>query len=131
MMNPRAQTANRVTRPKASGDSRRRASEGSEGGHRPPECYGRSGPSDQLGRPALFPGALTAVLSGVMPDPGRRTAGIVGGNAADVPSPQPRHAAAPGRVRIVALTKPRIIELLLVTTVPTMVVAARGVPSAG
>lgn len=31
----------------------------------------------------------------------------------------------------VALTKPRIIELLLVTTVPTMVVAARGLPSAG
>jgi protoheme IX farnesyltransferase len=29
----------------------------------------------------------------------------------------------------VSLTKPRIIELLLVTTVPTMVVAARGVPS--
>ena len=28
----------------------------------------------------------------------------------------------------VALTKPRIIELLLVTTVPTMVVAARGMP---
>ncbi len=30
----------------------------------------------------------------------------------------------------VALTKPRIIELLLVTTIPTMVVAARGLPSA-
>src|SRR5438874_10593116 len=29
----------------------------------------------------------------------------------------------------VALTKPRIVELLLVTTVPTMVVAARGLPS--
>jgi protoheme IX farnesyltransferase len=28
-----------------------------------------------------------------------------------------------------ALTKPRIIELLLVTTVPTMIVAARGLPS--
>ncbi len=28
-----------------------------------------------------------------------------------------------------ALTKPRIIELLLVTTVPTMIVAARGIPS--
>jgi protoheme IX farnesyltransferase len=28
-----------------------------------------------------------------------------------------------------ALTKPRIVELLLVTTVPTMVVAARGLPS--
>ena len=31
----------------------------------------------------------------------------------------------------VALTKPRIIELLLVTTLPTMVVAAGGVPPAG
>jgi protoheme IX farnesyltransferase len=31
----------------------------------------------------------------------------------------------------VALTKPRIIELLLVTTLPTMVVAERGIPSVG
>jgi protoheme IX farnesyltransferase len=31
----------------------------------------------------------------------------------------------------VALTKPRIIELLLVTTLPTMVVAARGLPRVG
>ncbi len=31
----------------------------------------------------------------------------------------------------VALTKPRIIELLLVTTVPTMVLAERGMPSLG
>ena len=31
----------------------------------------------------------------------------------------------------VALTKPRIIELLLVTTLPTMIVAQRGLPSAG
>ena len=43
-------------------------------------------------------------------------------------------ALAPARARsrvaaYVALTKPRIIELLLVTTVPTMVVAARGLPS--
>jgi protoheme IX farnesyltransferase len=44
-------------------------------------------------------------------------------------------AAAPAlsrRARVgayVALTKPRIIELLLVTTLPTMVVAERGVPS--
>ena len=30
-----------------------------------------------------------------------------------------------------ALTKPRIIELLLVTTLPTMFVARRGVPSVG
>jgi protoheme IX farnesyltransferase len=32
---------------------------------------------------------------------------------------------------LVALTKPRIIELLLVTTVPTMLLAQRGVPSVG
>jgi len=31
----------------------------------------------------------------------------------------------------VALTKPRIIELLLVTTLPTMIVARRGIPSLG
>jgi heme o synthase len=38
---------------------------------------------------------------------------------------------SPGRPKVlayVALTKPRIIELLLVTTVPTMVVAAKGLP---
>ncbi len=40
-------------------------------------------------------------------------------------SPRSRAAA------YLALTKPRIIELLLVTTVPTMVVAARGLPSLG
>src|SRR6266496_1553335 len=47
-------------------------------------------------------------------------------------------AGARGRrsVRVVgrsllALTKPRIIELLLVTTVPTMMLAARGLPAAG
>ena len=31
----------------------------------------------------------------------------------------------------VALTKPRIIELLLITTIPTMVLAERGWPSLG
>ncbi len=46
--------------------------------------------------------------------------------APDGPRPGPW-----GRVRdYVALTKPRIIELLLVTTVPTMVVAAQGLPDA-
>ena len=46
------------------------------------------------------------------------------------------HAAAEGRgglrdklAAYVALTKPRIIELLLVTTVPTMLLAADGLPS--
>jgi len=49
-------------------------------------------------------------------------------------APVPTAAPAAPRLRsraaaFVALTKPRIIELLLVTTVPTMFVAERGVPS--
>lgn len=43
------------------------------------------------------------------------------------PSPV-RHGAAQRVKAYVALTKPRIIELLLITTVPAMFVAARGVP---
>lgn len=46
----------------------------------------------------------------------------------------PRPGSSPGKLSragsFLALTKPRIIELLLVTTVPTMVVAAGGWPSA-
>jgi protoheme IX farnesyltransferase len=44
--------------------------------------------------------------------PGRRSVRLVGGS-------------------LLALTKPRIIELLLVTTVPTMMLAARGLPAPG
>ncbi len=74
-----------------------------------------------------------------------RAAGIVGGTgvgsargrgrrvARVLTSPQ-ASAAVPRRLLdtlgdYVALTKPRIIELLLVTTVPTMIVAERGLPS--
>src|SRR5262245_37092457 len=49
-----------------------------------------------------------------------------------VGTPAEAPVAATGRSKAaayVALTKPRIIELLLVTTVPTMVVADRGMPS--
>ena len=47
--------------------------------------------------------------------------------APSLPLPSPS-----ARIRsYLALTKPRIVELLLVTTVPTMFVAARGVPSFG
>jgi protoheme IX farnesyltransferase len=51
------------------------------------------------------------------------------------PAPSPGQVAAGRRsVRVIArslflLTKPRIIELLLVTTLPTMLLAARGLPS--
>jgi heme o synthase len=42
------------------------------------------------------------------------------------------HAGTAGRLSAyLALTKPRIVELLLVTTLPTMVLAARGLPHAG
>lgn len=48
------------------------------------------------------------------------------------PPPARRLAALLGVVQAyVALTKPRIIELLLVTTVPTMVLAERGAPPLG
>ncbi len=54
---------------------------------------------------------------------------------AAVPAPRPGPAPVPPPARgrlaaYVALTKPRIIELLLVTTVPAMVLAERGMPSA-
>ena len=53
---------------------------------------------------------------------------------ADPPAVAPATAAGRARGRIgayVALTKPRVIELLLVTTVPTMVLAAGGLPTLG
>jgi protoheme IX farnesyltransferase len=62
----------------------------------------------------------------------RSTVDGSGLGAADLDGPSPASASATSlRDRIsayVALTKPRIIELLLVTTVPAMVLAARGVP---
>ena len=48
----------------------------------------------------------------------------------DVPPSAPEPATRRGRLAAyLALTKPRIIELLLVTTVPAMIVAAQGMPS--
>ena len=43
--------------------------------------------------------------------------------------PLPRSGVLATLRAYVALTKPRIIELLLVTTVPTMIVAQNGLPS--
>jgi protoheme IX farnesyltransferase len=45
------------------------------------------------------------------------------------PEPAPARSARQSATAYFLLTKPRIIELLLVTTVPTMFIAARGVPS--
>jgi len=62
--------------------------------------------------------ALTA-----RPPVGPRTDGVLAPQGPPVPVVQRSKVAA-----YVALTKPRIIELLLVTTVPTMVVAEKGMP---
>jgi len=48
---------------------------------------------------------------------------------AEVKAPEPESGRFATLRAYVALTKPRIIELLLVTTVPTMVLAAGGIPS--
>ncbi|GMA26050.1 protoheme IX farnesyltransferase [Luteimicrobium album] len=56
--------------------------------------------------------------------------GTVGGAGVAPSDPGTRWGRARHRVgSYVALTKPRIIELLLVTTVPTMILAERGFPS--
>ena len=96
---------------------------------------------------------MRANSRGLFPEPGtvgsRRFAGVTGYTAETVrteggtiirrPAPLtvpvreigvqfPRLGAAQVIAAYVALTKPRIIELLLVTTVPSMVLAAGGVP---
>jgi heme o synthase len=59
-------------------------------------------------------------------------AGHGAGPAAGVGAGAGRHRSLPQLARsLFLLTKPRIIELLLVTTLPTMMLADRGLPSAG
>jgi heme o synthase len=65
---------------------------------------------------AAFPAGAPGVLR---PGPARR----------GTPASGSRRSAGAVARGLVALTKPRIIELLLVTTVPTMLLAQRGVPS--
>lgn len=59
-----------------------------------------------------------------------------GASSDAVPAPQETVGGAPTGLRrrlgaYLALTKPRVIELLLVTTLPTMILAAGGFPSLG
>jgi heme o synthase len=55
-------------------------------------------------------------------------AAVTGRGASPPAGPQPRRSPRVVGGALVALTKPRIIELLLVTTVPTMLLAQRGLP---
>ncbi len=66
--------------------------------------------------------STTAVSAGAPGTPVRGPAGMPG---------RGRRSAAVVARGLVALTKPRIIELLLVTTVPAMLLARHGVPPAG
>jgi heme o synthase len=55
----------------------------------------------------------------------------VGHPASAVSQPEPTGATAGEVAAYVGLTKPRVIELLLLTTVPVMFFAARGIPELG
>jgi protoheme IX farnesyltransferase len=68
--------------------------------------------------PTTVPGPVSAVAAGSTASAGGQAPGT---------SRRSRVRATVGAY--VALTKPRIIELLLVTTVPTMVLAEQGMPS--
>jgi heme o synthase len=71
---------------------------------------------------AIFGGSVWLLLTARRMAPVTETAGA----RADA---EPSHHPVDALRAYVALTKPRIIELLLVTTVPTMVLAEGGIPS--
>ncbi|HYI61990.1 MAG TPA: heme o synthase [Acidimicrobiales bacterium] len=85
------------------------------------------------GRPVVRPRRpVSQVLAGHGHGPTRGRGAIAAPPVEAVDALDGAATVAPPRSRLaayVALTKPRIIELLLVTTVPTQVVAARGLPS--
>lgn len=68
---------------------------------------------------------MTPVTSGPPP------AAMTGGPAFRLPDRTPRRSGREVARALFAPTKPRIIELLLVTTVPAMMLAARGLPRPG
>ncbi len=87
-----------------------------QGGHRPPMVPGH-----------LLPSPVGTRTVPLWPDY-RRSRSVATMSAPAVALSGPRTAGS--RISAyVALTKPRIIELLLVTTLPTMIVAKRGLPS--
>ena len=75
--------------------------------------------------------AVGALLWGTMVALSLHADRFAGAGARDPaePEPAPARTARQSVRAYFLLTKPRIIELLLVTTVPTMFIAARGVPS--
>jgi protoheme IX farnesyltransferase len=79
---------------------------------------------------ALFASCVWLLLAALRAEPAMRPGPALPGSAPDVKARAPGGSGPADTLRAyVALTKPRIIELLLVTTVPTMVLAQRGLPS--
>jgi protoheme IX farnesyltransferase len=64
-----------------------------------------------------------------LPDATTVQAAASGRDSSQISSPAQRRSLGLIARSLVALTKPRIIELLLVTTLPTMLLAKRGLPS--
>ncbi len=60
---------------------------------------------------------------------GSDPSGVGGGGGPAASAPAPKRSAGDTIRAYVALTKPRIIELLLITTVPAMVLATRNLPT--
>jgi protoheme IX farnesyltransferase len=72
---------------------------------------------------------VTVTTPVAVPEPAADDATAPGPGADPSPSEAPAGAARAARVRAyIALTKPRIIELLLITTIPAMVLATRDLP---
>jgi protoheme IX farnesyltransferase len=72
---------------------------------------------------------VTVTAPVAVPEPAADDATAPGPGADPSPSEAPAGAARAARVRAyIALTKPRIIELLLITTIPAMVLATRDLP---
>ena len=68
-------------------------------------------------------------FSTALPVPANLAADVTAAGHASPPSAPVARTPRAVAAALVALTKPRIIELLLVTTVPTMLLAQRGLPS--
>jgi heme o synthase len=86
----------------------------------------RGGPGD------AYDGITADVPAGALPESVPSRSQSVRSRSESVRSPRTLVRSAGARVRAyTALTKPRVIELLLITTLPVMFLAARGLPPLG
>ncbi len=89
------------------------------------------GTSDRADEPSDRSDGPSDRAEGASTDPTRMGSTVGEAPAALAEAPHPAPTALDKTRAYIALTKPRIIELLLVTTVPAMVLAQRGIPPIG